>query len=150
MLSSRSARRRTDKASSNSVSERTSTSIGLLFAAGCAGRALQGGADAARQIDMVVLDQHAVAKIEAMVEAAAAGHGVFVEHAQSGHGFARVENAGLGAGNLVHVLAGGGGDAAHALQHVQDHPLAGEQRARLCRMTATCWPLLTRTPSKIS
>ena len=52
-------------------------------------------------------------------------------HAQAGRGLARVENARLGAGHGFHELAGQGGDAAHALQKIQDHALAGKNHARI-------------------
>ena len=51
--------------------------------------------------------------------------------AQAGHGFARVENAGLGPAHGFDKLAREGGDAAHALQEVQDHALTGKKDARI-------------------
>jgi hypothetical protein len=66
-----------------------------------------------------------------MVVAAAAAHGVFIEHAQSGDGLARIQDARLGAVNGVHELAGIGGDPAQPLQKIEDDALAAEQRARV-------------------
>ena len=76
---------------------------------------------------MIVFDQHAVREVQAVVVPAAAANCVFIEHAQAGHGLARIQNAGLGALHGINKLAGESGDAAQPLQHVQYHPLAGEK-----------------------
>ena len=56
-------------------------------------RSFERGRDPAGQCDVVILDEHAVGKIEAVILSAAAAHGIFVDHAQARRGFARVENA---------------------------------------------------------
>ena len=76
----------------NSSSERTSISTGWLP------RRLRSARSSARdhspgERDVVVLDQHAVGKIEAVILAAAAAHRILVDHAQAGRGLARIENA---------------------------------------------------------
>ena len=111
--------------------ERAHFDLDHLRAAAVPQGALQRRHHAARERNVVVLDQHAVAEIEPMVGAAAAAHRPLVEHAQSGRGLARIQNGCLGAGDRVHVLACQRGDAAHALHDVQDHALAGENHARI-------------------
>src|ERR1700728_1165560 len=83
--------------------------------------------DAAAERDVVVLDEDAVGEVEAMVLAAAAGDGVFVQQAQPGHRLARVQHFRFGALHLVDVAARDGSDAAHALHQVEDDALAGKQ-----------------------
>ena len=80
---------------------------------------------------MVVLDQDSIGEIEAMVEAAAAAHRVFFQQAQAGRGLAGIKNGGAGAFDGFHVFGSDGGDAAQALQQVQDQALAAQQRARV-------------------
>ena len=53
---------------------------------------LQNLLDAAAERNMIVLDQNAIGKIEAVILAAAAAHRVLVENAQPGNGLARIEN----------------------------------------------------------
>ena len=78
-----------------------------------------------------------------MVVASAADHGVFLERAQSGGGFARVDDASAlvamrpGDGPVMSVIVDGvdrvheggghGGDAAHALGEVEGDAFGGEQ-----------------------
>ena len=50
--------------------------------------ALEHGRDAARDRDVVVLDQDRVVEAEAVIEAAAAAHRVFLQRAQAGRGLA--------------------------------------------------------------
>ena len=64
-----------------------------------------------------------------MVGAAAATHRPLVEHTQPGSGLAGIQDRGLGSGDCIHIAAGEGGDAAHALHDVQDHALTGENHA---------------------
>ena len=52
--------------------------------------------DATAERDVIVLDENAVGEIEAMVFAAAATNGVFVEDAQAGYGLACIEDFGAG------------------------------------------------------
>ena len=130
MLSSRTASAPWASASSNSARVRTSTSIG------CDPRRLRcarssSRRDAPRQRNVIVLDQHSVGKIQAMVLTAAAAHCVLVEHPQAGRGLAGVEDACPGPGNRIHKLASQGGDAAQPLQKVQNHALAGKNHARV-------------------
>ena len=54
--------------------------------------------DTAGNRDVVVLDQDGIVEAEAMVDAAAAAHGVFLERAQARRRLARVADARLGAG----------------------------------------------------
>ena len=58
-------------------------------------------ADAAGDRDVVVLDQHRVVEAEAVIEAAAAAHGVFFQRAQAGRGLARADDARLGVRRCV-------------------------------------------------
>jgi len=71
-----------------------------------ADRVLQGGGNSPGERDMIVLDEDSIGKIEAVILAAAAAHGVFVDHAQAGRGFASIEDTGVGAGDGVDEFAG--------------------------------------------
>ncbi len=102
-----------------------------LRAAPVAHSALQRRHNSSGQRDVVVLDQHSVGKIEAVILSAAAAHRVLVDHAQAGSGLAGVENARLRAGDRIHKLARQGGDSAHALQKIQDHALARKNHSRI-------------------
>ena len=64
--------------------------------------ALQHGADAAGDRDVVVLDQDGVVEAEAVIEAAAAAHRVFLQRAQPRRGLARAADAGVRAGDAAH------------------------------------------------
>ena len=80
---------------------------------------------------MIILDQHAIGKIEPVILAAAAAHRVLVDDAQPGRCFARIKNARPRARDGFHKLAGHGGDPAHALQEIQDDALAGKNHPRI-------------------
>ena len=58
-------------------------------------RGADGRRHAAGRGDMVVLDQHGVIEAEAVVDAAARAHRVFLQGAQAGHGLARAADARL-------------------------------------------------------
>ncbi len=75
---------------------------------------------------MIVLDEDAVLQVEAMIDASAAADCVLVEGAQTGYGFARVEDFCLCAGDGFDELVSQGCDAAHALHEVENYALAGE------------------------
>src|SRR5277367_6710111 len=66
-----------------------------------------------------------------MILPSAAAHRVFIDHAQAGSGLSGVEDARLGAGDGVDKLARQRGDAAHALQEVQDHALTRKNHTRI-------------------
>src|SRR5258708_22853196 len=66
-----------------------------------------------------------------MIVAASATDGIFIEHAQAGHGLARVKNACLRALDSIDKSASHGGNAAQALQDIQDHAFTGKQNARV-------------------
>ncbi len=85
--------------------------------------ALQGG-------QVIVLDQHAVGEVEAMVLAAADADGVLLEDAETRRRLARVDEAG---GETAEPLGKRGRhrrDAAQALEEVQGRALRGQERAR--------------------
>ena len=81
--------------------------------------ALEDRRDAAAERDVVVLDENSGGEIDAVIGAAAAEDRIFFEGSHAGHGFARVEHAGMGA--PFRVLYGIGvfprerGNAAHVL-----------------------------------
>ncbi len=93
------------------------------------GRA-QGGHDAARHGDVVVLDQDGVVEAEAMVHAAAAAHRVFFKRAQTRRGFARAADFRLGVGDGLRIVRGQRGHAAQASEKVQRHPLRRQNAPR--------------------
>ncbi len=65
----------------------------LQHVAGVGAHALDSRLDAAGGDEVVVLDQHGVVEAEAVVEAAAAAYGVFLEQAQARRCFARADDA---------------------------------------------------------
>ncbi len=108
---------------------------------------------AAAEGDVVVLDQDAVLQVEAVVEAAAAADGVFIERAQAGDGLAGVEDFGLRlhGGDGADVLVGERGDAGHALHQVEDDALGGEDAGGVGADDGDGLALFgSWTPSKIS
>lgn len=78
---------------------------------------------------MVILEQHAVRQAGAVVAAAAHADGVLLKHAVVRAGLAGVQQGDAGALQQGCDLMGVGGNAAHPLQIVQRHALAGEQDA---------------------
>src|SRR5581483_8669493 len=102
-----------------------------LLATTIAMGALQRRRNASRQRDVVVLDQYAVGQVKPVVLPTSAADGVFVDPAKAGNGFARVQNAGLGAGDGIHKSACVRRHATHALQEIQYDALAGENHARI-------------------
>ncbi len=78
---------------------------------------------------VVVLDEHGVVEAEAVIETAAAAHGVFLELAQSRRGLAGFDNPRLGACDGIHQRARGRGDAGEVACEVQRHALRGEDAA---------------------
>ena len=72
--------------------------------AGMGAGALQHRCDAAGDGDVVVLDQDRIIQAEAMIEAAAAAHGVFLERAKAGRGLAGAADPQLGAGGVAHIV----------------------------------------------
>ena len=77
--------------------QRVHFELDLRHVAEAGAHALDGGLDAAGGDEMVVLDQHRVVEAEAVIEAAAAAHGVFLQHAQARRRLARADDARLGA-----------------------------------------------------
>src|ERR1700758_2586439 len=66
-----------------------------------------------------------------MILAAAAAHRIFVDHAQAGSSLARIENARSSSGHGFDKFARQGGDAAHALQKIQDDPFTRKNHPRI-------------------
>ena len=91
------------------------------------------GADAAGEVDVVVLQQDHVEQPHAVVLAAADLHGHLVQHAHAGRGLARVEDLGTKSLQPLDVNGGLGRHAAHALHDVQQDALGLKQRAQASR-----------------
>ena len=79
--------------------------------------------DAARHADVIVLDQHAVVEADAVIDAAAATHGVFRERAQRRDGLARVEHRDRARPRPRRTARVKRRDARQVLQEVQRRPL---------------------------
>ncbi len=94
-------------------------------------RAFQRGADAAGDRDMIVLDQHRVVEAEAVIEAAAAAHRIFLQGAQPRRGLAGADQAGVGAFQLVDQRSCRGGDAGQMAGEIQRGAFGCEHRARI-------------------
>ena len=95
-------------------------------------RLLGGSLDAVRitfHRKVVVLGEHAVEQAEAVVGAASGADGEPLELAESGCGFAGVEDDGLGAGHGLDELTGEGGDAGESLKEIQGRAFGGEEGA---------------------
>ena len=90
-----------DPAQSNSALR-----IDRLARRSCGKGAGQHLGNTAAQRDVIALDQNAVGKIEPMALAPAAADSVFIQHAQTGNGLARVQHLGFGAGDGIHILPG--------------------------------------------
>ena len=90
-----------------------------MISAGACARARHRGGDAAGDRDVVVLDHHAAIEPEPVIGAAAAHHGVLLQHAQAGRGLAGVDQPGARAGDFLDVLRGLGGDAGEMLHDVE-------------------------------
>ena len=78
--------------------------------------------------DVVVLDQDAVAEVEAVVVAAAEAYGVALESAEAGRRLARVDDAHRQAGDGVGEGARQRGGAGEALEEVEGDALGREDR----------------------
>ena len=90
---------------------------------------LDGFADAAREPDVVVLDQDPVVEARAMVAAAAGAHRVLLERAQRRRRLARVEHRDPAVGG-VDVAPRQRGDPGQALQEVERGPFGGQHQCR--------------------
>lgn len=75
---------------------------------------------------MVVLDEHAVGKVKAVVGAAADAHGILFENAKTGCGLARIGDFGVRSGNLGDRRVGARGNAGQTLHEVERGAFAGE------------------------
>ena len=95
--------------------------------------ARDGPADAAGEVDVVVLQQDHVEQSHAVVLAAADLHGHLVQHAHAGRGLARVEHARTEPFEVLHVEGRLRGHAAHALHDVEQDAFGLEQRAQAPR-----------------
>jgi hypothetical protein len=82
---------------------------------------------------VVVLDQDRIVEPEAMIEAAAAAHRVFLERAQAGRGLAGAADAQSSAGGMADIIGGERGDAGQPADKVQGGALTGQHRARRAR-----------------
>ena len=73
--------------------------------------ALQHRRNTAGDRDVIVLDQDRVIEPEAMVEAAAAAHRIFLQRAQARRGLAGAADTQLGASGMANIIGGECGDA---------------------------------------
>ena len=130
MLSSSTASRDPDVEHLAQLIERIDLDLDLDQMAGDGLGALEHRADAAGDRDVVVLDQDRVIEAEAVIEAAAAAHGVFLERAQPRRGLARAADARAVAGGAADEFMRRGRDAGQMAEKVERHALGGEHRAR--------------------
>src|SRR5436190_210939 len=80
---------------------------------------------------VIVLDEHHVEEPEAMVLAAAAFDGVFLESTPTGSGFAGIENFCARAAHRIHELARERGDSGEALNEIQGDAFGSENGTRV-------------------
>ena len=113
-------------ASRRSRSRETSTSTLCRWPDGLA-RALDRRRHAARERDVVVLDQHAVVEPEAVVARAAGRDRVLLKHAQARRSLARVNDLRVRALDGLDEAARERRDAGEALHQVQGEAFAREQ-----------------------
>ena len=90
----------------------------------------EGGGDAARGGDVVIFDEDGVEEAVAVVGGATGGGGHLFETAESGGGFAGIEDFTACSGNLIGEPGGHGGDPREALDEVERDAFAGQQSAR--------------------
>ncbi len=128
MLSSSTASTLSAIASCNCASVSTSSSIFTRWPTP-APRALDRGAHAAGDGDVVVLDQHGVIQAEPVVRSAADPHRVFLREPQPRHGLAGAAHLRPGAGDGVGDAARAGRDAAEVAEEVQRRPLRRQDAA---------------------
>ena len=76
---------------------------------------------------MIVLDEDAVVKAEAMIGPTTMAHRFFFQSPPEGGGFAGIEQAAGGAAHGIHHLPRQSGDARQALQQVKGETLPGQQ-----------------------
>src|SRR5262249_29453782 len=86
-------------------------------------------ADAARDAEVVLLDEHAVVEAGTMVAASTAAHGVLLEGTEAGGGLAGVEDGGGGAVRQLDEASRERGDAAEPGEQIERDTLAAEDRA---------------------
>src|SRR5690606_16866171 len=79
--------------------------------------------------NVVVLDEDGVEQADAMVHAASCAHGIFLERAEPGRGFARVDDCGAGAGDGIDIATCQRGDAAQTTDEIECDALRRQQRA---------------------
>jgi hypothetical protein len=92
-------------------------------------RTFQHGRDAARDRDVVVLDQDRVIQTEAVVESAAAAHCVFFQRAEPRRRFPCATNACLRVCGQLDECCSGRRDAGQVAEEVQGGALGRENRA---------------------
>ncbi len=112
------------------LAERIDLELDLDEMADTGARALQRGADAAGDRDMVVLDQHRIVEAEAVIGAAAGADRIFLDRAQARRRLARADDPRLVARDRGDDGGRRAGDAAEAAEEVQRRALGGEDAAR--------------------
>ena len=111
-------------------------------------RAFQHRRYAAGDRDVVVLDQDRVIEPEAMVETAAAAHGIFLQRAQARRGLAGAADPHVGAGGVADIIGGQRRDAGEAADKVQRGALAESTARAGPEIVSTCTPAATAPPSR--
>ena len=86
--------------------------------------------DTAGHDEVIVLDEHGVVQSEAVIGATTAAHGVFLQHPQTGGGFAGANDARGIALHGLHQALGGAGDAGKASQKVERNAFGTQQATR--------------------
>ena len=114
-----------------SCSKRVDLDLDLDQMAGGGAGACQYSGDTARDRDMVVLDEDGVVEPEAVIEAAAAAHRIFLQGAQARRGLAGAAYARAGAGDRPHIGRGRGGDAGEVAEEIECGALCAKQRPRI-------------------
>lgn len=84
--------------------------------------------DAAREVNVVILEENHVEETDTVIAAAADLDCHLVEKAHARGRLASVDNLGMETLELGDVTRGGCGDAAHVLHDVEDEPLGEEER----------------------
>ena len=87
--------------------------------------------DATREIYMVILQENHIEQADTVVHAATDANSLLLDHTHTRSSLAGVEHMGLRAFQLLHILTGGGSDAAHALHDVEHQTLGLQQRLYL-------------------
>src|SRR6266849_7190957 len=90
---------------------------------------IDGCCDAPGRLDVVVLDENAIAQAEAVIVTAARPYSILLQAAQTWRRLARIKDARPCAFDGAYTARGDGGDAGEMTEKIQGHTLSAQLRA---------------------